>query len=75
MSHFQAVIITGPGFQDHDVIYTYYRLKEAGYDVDVATAGGQRHRQVRRPRAAGQARPAADRLRRPRRRATTTSSS
>jgi protease I len=32
-----AVIITGPGFQDHDVIYTYYRLKEARYDVDIAT--------------------------------------
>ncbi len=40
MSHFHAVIVTGPGFQDHDVIYTYYRLREAGYDVDVATAGG-----------------------------------
>jgi protease I len=33
-----AVIITGPGFQDHDVIYTYYRLKEALFDVDIATA-------------------------------------
>lgn len=33
----RAVIITGPGFQDHDVVYTYYRLKEAGYAVDVAT--------------------------------------
>ena len=33
----RAVIITGPGFQDHDVIYTYYRLKEEGWDVDVAT--------------------------------------
>jgi protease I len=32
-----AVIITGPGFQDHDVIYTYYRLKEAHFDVDIAT--------------------------------------
>jgi protease I len=32
-----AVIITGPGFQDHDVIYAYYRLKEARYDVDIAT--------------------------------------
>jgi protease I len=35
MTH--AVIITGPGFQDQDVIYTYYRLKEAGFDVDIAT--------------------------------------
>jgi protease I len=32
-----AVIITGPGFQDHDVIYTYYRLKEARFHVDIAT--------------------------------------
>jgi protease I len=37
----RAVIITGPGFQDHDVIYSYYRVKEAGFDVEVATAGGQ----------------------------------
>jgi protease I len=32
-----AVIITGPGFQDHDVVYCYYRLKEEGFNVDVAT--------------------------------------
>lgn len=32
-----AVIITGPGFQDHDVVYTYYRLREEGWHVDVAT--------------------------------------
>jgi protease I len=32
-----AVIITGPGFQDQDVVYTYYRLKEALFDVDIAT--------------------------------------
>jgi protease I len=32
-----AVIITGPGFQDHDVVYTYYRLLEEGWQVDVAT--------------------------------------
>ncbi len=38
---YSAVIITGPGFQDHDVIYTYYRLIEEGWDVDVATKGGQ----------------------------------
>ena len=37
----RAAIITGPGFQDHDVIYTYYRSKEAGFDVEVATAGGR----------------------------------
>lgn len=35
-----AVIITGPGFQDHDVVYSYYRLKEQGYRVAVATKGG-----------------------------------
>ena len=32
-----AVIITGPGFQDHDVVYTYYRLLEEGWNADVAT--------------------------------------
>jgi protease I len=32
-----AVIITGPGFQDHDVVFTYYRLREEGWNVDVAT--------------------------------------
>jgi protease I len=37
---YNAIIITGPGFQDHDVVYTYYRLKEEGYAVDVATKGG-----------------------------------
>lgn len=37
----RAVIVTGPGFQDHDVIYTYYRSLEAGFDVEVATAGGK----------------------------------
>lgn len=36
----RAIIITGPGFQDHDVVYTYYRLKEEGYEVDIATKGG-----------------------------------
>jgi len=35
-----AVIITGPGFQDHDVLYTYYRLLEEGWEVDVATKNG-----------------------------------
>ena len=32
-----AVIITGPAFQDQDVVYTYYRLKAARFDVDIAT--------------------------------------
>lgn len=40
MNH-SAVIITGPGFQDHDLVYTYYRLIEEGWYVDVATKGGQ----------------------------------
>jgi protease I len=35
-----AVIITGPGFQDHDVVYTYYRMLEEGWSVDVATKNG-----------------------------------
>ncbi len=35
----KAVIITGPGFQDEEFIYPYYRLLEAGFVVDVATKG------------------------------------
>src|SRR5262249_15599230 len=35
-----AVILTGPGFQDHDVVYTYYRLLEEGWKADVATKNG-----------------------------------
>ncbi len=35
-----AVIITGPGFQDHDVVFCYYRLLEEGWNVDVATKDG-----------------------------------
>jgi protease I len=37
---FTAVIVTGPGFQDHDVIYTYYRMLEEEWEVDVATKNG-----------------------------------
>lgn len=33
----RGVIITGPGFQDEEYIYPYYRLIEAGFSVDVAT--------------------------------------
>ena len=33
----KAVIITGPGFEDVEVIYPYYRLLEAGFHVDIAT--------------------------------------
>ena len=36
----RAVIITGPGFQDEEVVYPYYRLLEEGYNVDVATKDG-----------------------------------
>lgn len=32
----KAVIITGKLVQDHEYIYPYYRLQEAGYEVDVA---------------------------------------
>ena len=32
----RAVIITGPGFQDEEFIYPFYRLQEAGFMVDVA---------------------------------------
>lgn len=33
----RAVIITAQGFQDEEFIYPYYRLLEAGFQVDVAT--------------------------------------
>lgn len=36
----KAVIITGPGFQDEEVIYPYYRLQEAECLVDIATKDG-----------------------------------
>src|SRR3954447_11942557 len=32
----KAVIVTGKSVQDHEFVYPYYRLQEAGYDVDVA---------------------------------------
>ncbi len=35
-----AVIITGPGFQDEEVVYPYYRLLEEEYEVDIATKDG-----------------------------------
>jgi protease I len=37
---YRAAIVTGPGFQDHDVVYTYYRLIEEGWTADVATKEG-----------------------------------
>lgn len=36
----KTVIITGPGFQDEEVVYPYYRLLEEGYNVDIATKDG-----------------------------------
>ena len=36
----RTVIITGPGFQDEEVVYPYYRLLEEGYNVDIATKDG-----------------------------------
>ncbi len=37
----RAVIITGPGFQDEEVVYPYYRLLEAGYKVEIAAKDGE----------------------------------
>ena len=37
----RAVIITGKGFQDEEFVYPYYRLLEAGFQVEVATPGGE----------------------------------
>ena len=37
----RAVIITGPGFQDEEVIYPLYRLMEEGIEVDIATKDGE----------------------------------
>ena len=36
----RIVIITGPGFQDEEFVYPYYRLLEEGFAVDVATRDG-----------------------------------
>ena len=33
----RVVIITGPGFQDEEYVYPFYRLQEAGFSVEVAT--------------------------------------
>jgi len=37
----RAAILTAVGFQDHDVIYTWYRCREEGWDVDIATRDGR----------------------------------
>ena len=34
----KAVIIVGPGFEDSEFIYPFYRLEEAGFKVDVCTS-------------------------------------
>ena len=36
----RAVIITGPGFQDEEVVYPYYRLLEARHNTELATKDG-----------------------------------
>lgn len=36
----RVIIITGPGFQDEEYVYPYYRLLEEGYSVQVATKDG-----------------------------------
>lgn len=37
----RVVIITAQGFQDEELIYPFYRLKEEGYKVDIATKNGE----------------------------------
>ena len=37
----RAVIITGPGFQDEEVVYPLYRLMEEDIQVDIATKDGE----------------------------------
>ena len=36
MSKKRAVIITGPNFRDEEYIYPFYRLQEAGFDLQIA---------------------------------------
>jgi len=35
----KAIILAGKLIQDHEYIYPYYRLQEAGFEVDVAVRG------------------------------------
>ena len=37
----KAVIIVGPGFEDSEFIYPFYRLEEAGFKVDVCSSTDQ----------------------------------
>lgn len=39
----RAALITGPGFQDQETIYGYYRFLEEGFDIDVATKDGNKY--------------------------------
>ena len=41
MKHKRVVIITGPGFEDAEFIFPYYRLLEEGFLVDVATSNNE----------------------------------
>lgn len=36
----KALIVAGTAIQDHEFIYPFYRLDEAGFEVDVAVRGG-----------------------------------
>ena len=35
MSKRKALILTWEKYQDHEVIYPYYRVQESGYEVDI----------------------------------------
>lgn len=37
----KCVIVAGQATQDHEFIYPFYRLQEAGYEVDVAVRGNE----------------------------------
>ena len=37
----KSIIISGNLAQDHEFIYPYYRLLEAGFEIDVALLGGE----------------------------------
>jgi protease I len=37
----RAVILTGPGFQDQELAFVFYRMVEEGWSVEVATKNGQ----------------------------------
>ena len=37
----KAVIVSGALAQDHEFIYPYYRVMEAGFDLDVCIIGGK----------------------------------